>query len=123
MAFRNALTGGQFPTGMGSGAGASCRGRTATRRQFLRAGALAAAGLASRLERLYSVPDDFPYVGGKFTGLAPFEDDQVAPTGTLIGTELDGRLYTDLSRVSARRALTPDAAIYVRVADSRIASA
>jgi len=62
--------------------------------------------------------DTFP--GGKLVGLVPFEDEQVAPPGTLIGTELDGRLFTDLSRLSASRLITPSPEFFIRSAASRL---
>ena len=58
--------------------------------------------------------------GGKLIGLVSFEDEKVAPPGTLIGTELDGRLFTDLSRLSAGRLITPNSEFFIRSAASRL---
>src|SRR5215469_1031937 len=69
-----------------------------TRRKFLRTVAFTASGLCLGLERvLAAVPLD-PPAGARFAGLVPFNDEQVAAPGALIGTELDGRLFTDLSK-------------------------
>jgi len=71
------------------------------------------------LGRAFAGPAD-PAIGGEFAGLAPFEDERVAPAGTLVGSELDGRLYTDISRISAQRRITPNAEFFVRTAASRL---
>src|SRR5579872_1251477 len=52
--------------------------------------------------------------GGAFAGLVPFEDEGNAPLDTLVGDELDGRLYTDLSDLDPNRMVTPAARFYVR---------
>ena len=88
------------------------------RRQVLRASTLSALGLFSGLDRFrpaWAVPP-----GGRLLGLVHFEDESIAPAGMQIGEELDGRLYTDLSRVSAGRLVTPVSEFYVRTATSRL---
>src|SRR5580692_5111355 len=57
------------------------------RRRFLRAAALSVAGLVSGFDRLLSMPPVDTIPGGKLIGLVSFEDEKVAPPGTLIGTE------------------------------------
>lgn len=82
---------------------------------------LSAAGMLLRNERAFGIAaaseDGIP--GGTFAGLVPFEDEQVAPAETLMGTELDGRLFTDLSKEPARRT-TPNPAFFVRSAASKL---
>ena len=53
-------------------------------------------------------------------GLVHFDDENIVPASTRMGEELDGRLYTDLSRVSASRLVTPVSEFYVRTASSRL---
>jgi DMSO/TMAO reductase YedYZ molybdopterin-dependent catalytic subunit len=89
-----------------------------TRRDFLRAGTLTALSLA--MERAWAVIPLDPAPDGKFVGLVPFEDEQVAPAGTLTGSELDGRLFTDLAKVSVDHLVTPNAEFFVRSATSRL---
>jgi DMSO/TMAO reductase YedYZ molybdopterin-dependent catalytic subunit len=96
-------------------------GRKLSRRRFLRAGALTAGGLVLSVVRaLRAAPVDPPAAGAKFVGLEPFEDEQAGPAGELIGTELDGRLFTDLSKVSNGRVVTPTAEFFIRSAASKL---
>src|SRR6266567_8552967 len=119
MAFRDDLT---VPQNQSAGALEADDGagkRSLNRRQFVQSGALSALSLVPGFERLYALPgEDLP--AGKFVSLVDFEDEGVAPVGTPIGTELDGRLYTDLSRLSQRRLVTPSAEFYIRTAASRL---
>ncbi len=94
--------------------------RSLTRRGFLRAGVFSTGGLLLGPGRALALPSIDPLAGGKFAGLVPFQDEQHAPAGTLIGSELDGRLFTDLARVSARRLVTPSSEFFVRSAASRL---
>src|SRR5260370_19061115 len=98
---------GDFEEGEGAGK------RSLNRRQFLRTGVLSAACLVSGFERLDAMPgQDAVPGGGRFISLINFEDEASAPVGTPIATELDGRLYTDLSRLSIRRPVTPSDEFY-----------
>ena len=90
-----------------------------SRRQFLGTGTLAAAGLLLEFDHALGLAaDGFP--DGKFAGLVPFEDEQVAPAGTLLGAELDGRLFTDLAKISPDRLVTPNAEFFIRSAASSL---
>lgn len=93
-------------------------GRPLTRRQALRGGAMAAAALG--LQWLCNAAPGETHPGGRLSGLVRFEDEEVAPAGELIGSELDGRLFTDLSRVSAGRLATATREFYIRSAASRL---
>ena len=90
-----------------------------SRRGFLRTAMASAASLLIGIDRVFAAPPN-PTIGGEFAGLVPFEDEQVAPAGTLVGSELDGRRFTDLSRISAERPITPNAEFFVRTAVSRL---
>jgi hypothetical protein len=46
------------------------------------------------------------FMSGKKIGTFTFADKGLVPMDTELGTELDGRLYTDLSRVSERNPVT-----------------
>ena len=116
MTRNDAFVAGPSPPRFTSGAHPGAR---VSRRRFLRAAALSASALVTGLDRLLSAPTEaFP--GGKLIGLVPFEDEKIAPPGTLIGTELDGRLYTDLSKLSAGRLITPNSEFFIRSAASRL---
>ncbi len=78
------------------------------------------ATLALGLERLSGAVAGEPLPAGRLAGLVRFADEGVAPAGKLIGSELDGRLFTDLSRVSAGGLATPTAEFYIRSAASRL---
>ena len=88
-----------------------------TRRNMVRGGVLAALAAALGIDPVWAASDPDP---GQLAGLVRFEDEQVAPAGELIGSELDGRLFTDLARISATRLLTPTGEFYVRSAASRL---
>ena len=81
---------------------------------------MAATAVALGWHRLCSASPVETPGGGRLGGLVRFEDEGVAQAGELIGSELDGRLFTDLSRVSAGRVVTPTAAFYIRSAASRL---
>jgi DMSO/TMAO reductase YedYZ molybdopterin-dependent catalytic subunit len=101
-------------------AGSAPGGHGVSRRAFLRAGGASLAGLILGAEGGLAGPAGVPFAGGKLAGLVPFEDEQAGPAGRLIGTELDGRLFTDLSRVSAGRLVTPEPEFFVRSAASKL---
>lgn len=101
-----------------------------TRRDVVRG--IAACGIGSALGMAKSTeafaagerpPDaQAPALGhaGTPVGLAPFDDEDIAPAGKLLGSELDGRLFTDLSLISSRRMITPTAEFYIRSAASSL---
>lgn len=70
-------------------------------------------------QRLFPVVPE-THGGERFAGRVRFEDEGAAPAGELIGSELDGRLFTDLSQVSASRVVTPNPEFYIRSATSRL---
>jgi DMSO/TMAO reductase YedYZ molybdopterin-dependent catalytic subunit len=119
MAVRDPVNGG-LPSRADSGSGSAPSGGGLSRRTFLRAGVATAAGLVLGVDRLLAGSAVDPFAGGKLAGLVPFEDEQAGPAGKLTGSELDGRLFTDLSRVSADRLITPESEFFVRSAASRL---
>jgi DMSO/TMAO reductase YedYZ molybdopterin-dependent catalytic subunit len=61
-----------------------------------------------------------PFAGGKQLGLANFIHEGRVETETALGTELDGRLYTDLSKLSSQNPVTPVEKFYVRTRASKL---
>lgn len=68
--------------------------------------AVAVAGM-EWLRFRHSAAESDSLQGGRRIGGIPFDDEGRAPLDTPVGDELDGRLYTDLSRgaASERRAV------------------
>ena len=57
---------------------------------------------------------------GELIGTVPFEDEGHAPLDTPVGEQLDGRLYTDLSRIDSHRLIIPTPHFYIRTRVSRL---
>src|SRR3954465_632861 len=57
-------------------------------------------------------PDQFS--GGQQLGVAAFVGDSTEPLEQPFNSGLDGRLYTDLSRLEPTNMVTPSAAFYIR---------
>lgn len=91
--------------------------RRLDRRRFL---ALAAAGLLGLEQTGWGWSGTDAFSTGRFVRLIPFEDEGTAPVGTPIGSELDGRLYTDLTKILAGRMVTPTADFYIRTLASKL---
>lgn len=53
-------------------------------------------------------------------GVVPFSDEGHPPMGELIGSELDGRLFTDLSALTPEVAVTPNEHFFVRTRASKL---
>src|SRR5256884_3339596 len=66
-----------------------------------------------RLPRLQTRPDD-PFSGGKQLGTVDFLHLRPLEMDAAQGTELDGRLYTDLSKLSLQEPVTPTEKFYIR---------
>jgi hypothetical protein len=62
----------------------------------------------------------FVRTGSRLIGAVPFEDEGQSPLDTLIGDELDGRQFTDLSRLDSGHLVTPSAQFYIRTRASRL---
>ena len=56
----------------------------------------------------------------KLLGIVPFEGESQSPLDTLLGDELDGRRFTDLSRLDRDRLVTPTSLFYIRTRASHL---
>ena len=56
----------------------------------------------------------------KLLGIVPFEGEGRSPLDTLLGDELDGRQFTDLSHLDRDRLITPTSLFYVRTRASHL---
>jgi len=101
-------------------AGIGTGGQKLDRRQFLQRSAFSAGTVFLGFDRLHAGVGDNPFAGGKFLGSVEFQDEGLAPVETVIGTELDARMYTNLSRLSEHRRVTPTAEFYVRTVASQL---
>jgi DMSO/TMAO reductase YedYZ molybdopterin-dependent catalytic subunit len=96
-----------------------------TRREMLSAFVIAGGVVCTGLEQIVlpaSLPGQArdPFAGGELLGNVPFARESHVATGTLLGRELDGRLYTDLSKVGPENAVTPTPNFYVRTRASEL---
>ncbi len=89
--------------------------RSINRRQFLARGAIYSGCLLAARARGYA-----GNTRGTFLGLQGFAQEGDAPVDTVIGTELDQRRYTDLSRVSAAHLTTPANDFFIRTGASEL---
>jgi DMSO/TMAO reductase YedYZ molybdopterin-dependent catalytic subunit len=58
--------------------------------------------------------------GGSVVGLVPFSGEGRPPMGETIGSELDGRLFTDLSTLTPENPVTPAGNFFIRTRASRL---
>jgi hypothetical protein len=82
-------------------------------------GAPILAGAELLLLRRSAAAED-PFEGGKLIGTLPFQDEGRAPLDTLLGDELDGRQFTDLSHVDGDELQIPTSQFYVRTRASHL---
>jgi DMSO/TMAO reductase YedYZ molybdopterin-dependent catalytic subunit len=61
-----------------------------------------------------------PFAGGEQLGLADFIREVRVEMETALGTELDGRLYTDLSKLTSQNPVTAEEKFYVRTRASKL---
>jgi DMSO/TMAO reductase YedYZ molybdopterin-dependent catalytic subunit len=104
-----------------------------TRREWLAATILASGAVflgaesictavTSRSSRFAQL-DTFPldgFSGGKMLGIEGFVDEPRVPMDSILGAELDGRLYTDLSSLTNEQAVTPTEKFYIRTRASKL---
>ena len=57
---------------------------------------------------------DFGFLGGRQVGILEFVGEGNAPLNKLLGSELDGRLFTDLSSTTRNNLVTPTEQFYIR---------
>jgi DMSO/TMAO reductase YedYZ molybdopterin-dependent catalytic subunit len=61
-----------------------------------------------------------PLAGGKHVGVVEFSKEALVPMETAFGDGLDGRMYTDLSKLTPQTAITPTKIFYVRTRASEL---
>jgi DMSO/TMAO reductase YedYZ molybdopterin-dependent catalytic subunit len=61
-----------------------------------------------------------PRERGSMLGLVPFSGEGRPPMGELIGTELDGRLFTDLAALTPENPVTPSDNFFIRTRASKL---
>jgi DMSO/TMAO reductase YedYZ molybdopterin-dependent catalytic subunit len=94
------------------------------RREFLRLGA-AASGLFLVGVDSYAWAEpqgkaNDPFADGQQLGNVSFVHEGTLPLETPLGAELDGRLFTDLSKLDPQRLITPTEKFYVRTRVSQL---
>lgn len=91
---------------------------------FLGCESLRSALIARRLDNFQSKsPAEDEFSGGKQVGIAEFIGEPRVPMDTLLGAELDGRQYTDLSTLKADNPITPTEKFYIRTRASKLLDA
>ena len=99
--------------------------RYITRRELLQ-GSLVAGGtlLLGFDEAAWSKPPQGaaknPVAAGKKIGVMEFSNEAPVPMQTVLGEELDGRLYTDLSKLTPETLVTPTEDFYLRTRASQL---
>ena len=96
-----------------------------TRRALVRAGLICGGALLAGFDEIaWAKPgleqEKGAFAGGKLVGLVDFADERLVQMDTAFGTELDGRLYTNLSTLKASDIATPTAEFYIRTRASEI---
>ncbi len=96
-----------------------------SRRQWLSACTLASGAVLCGFERLpgpriatVGQEDGFP--GGKKLGVVAFAGEAPVPMEKVFGAGLDGRMYTDLSKLNLRGSITPTEKFYIRTCASEL---
>jgi len=100
-------------------------GRTVSRRELLRGSVVAGGALLVGFEKM-SWPRSIlgstndPFAKGKLLGTIAFTGEAKVPMETVLGAELDGRMYTDLSALSPENRVTPTEKFYIRTRTSEL---
>jgi DMSO/TMAO reductase YedYZ molybdopterin-dependent catalytic subunit len=99
-------------------------GKRMSRRELLRSSLLASGALLTGFDRIYlREPGQGAQVGslsgGKMIGTVEFTGEARVPMGTAFGEELDGRMYTDLSKLTDENPLLPADEFYIRTRASQ----
>lgn len=95
------------------------------RRELLRELFFCGTGWVSPFNRLHFADNVFHEtekrrVSGSLLGVVPFSDEGHAPIEKLIGSEMDGRLFTNLSALTPETPLTPTERFFVRTRASKL---
>jgi DMSO/TMAO reductase YedYZ molybdopterin-dependent catalytic subunit len=99
--------------------------RAISRRKLLRQSLLTGGVWLSGLHNWgsFGLPPDLwghPRGDESFLGVVPFSGEGHPPLGEPIGTELDGRLFTDLSAVTPENRVTPTERFFIRTRASKL---
>ncbi len=89
------------------------------RREFLRSSLIAGGTILTGFDRILAYAPvaaflEDPFEGGKQVGNLDFAGESRAPLDTLTGSELDGRLYSDLSKLTRENPFPSTENFYVR---------
>jgi DMSO/TMAO reductase YedYZ molybdopterin-dependent catalytic subunit len=95
------------------------------RRQFLRSSLLAGGTILTGFDKILActptaVPQKDPFEAGEHVSNLDFVGESRAPLDTLLGSELDGRLYSDLSLLTRENPLPPTEKFYIRTGASTL---
>src|SRR5262249_37623240 len=85
-----------------------------TRRELLKGLASTAAVPLGSGPAIVSAIGSLPQQSGRLVGNLKFLDEPRLPLDTPLDEELDGRLYSDVSRVNSKQLLTPSGTFYIR---------
>jgi DMSO/TMAO reductase YedYZ molybdopterin-dependent catalytic subunit len=91
--------------------------RIPSRRSLLKQSVFSGTLLLSGLHKLRF--PEFPAEGTR-VGVIPFVNEGHDPVGVLLGDELDGRYFTDLSRLAPENPITPADDFYIRTRASKL---
>jgi DMSO/TMAO reductase YedYZ molybdopterin-dependent catalytic subunit len=94
-----------------------------TRRALLKESFISGSLLISGFHKLswpHGAPDSDSLQGGVQTGVVDFAGEDEEPMDEAMGTELDGRLFTNLSLLTPENAVTPTSNFYIRTRASRL---
>src|SRR6266852_2313379 len=96
-----------------------------TRRTLLKATMLSGGALLADLHGIacpVTAPSQQtdPFAGGRRLGTVDFIHEGPVPLDTPQGSELDGRLYTDLSTIEPQNSITPTDNFYIRTRVSEL---
>src|SRR5260370_31108463 len=99
-----------------------------TRRQFLRSSLIAGGTLLAGFDKLGALDAHIPggnaeFEGGQQLGTLDFVGESRAPLDTLLGSELDGRLFSDLTNLTPENPTPPTEGFYVRTCASKLLEA
>jgi len=99
-------------------------GPNSTRRDFLRSSFVAGGALLAGFGKIQTLDAKIQartdaFKGGKYLGNLDFAGESRAPLDTLLGSGLDARLYSDLTKLTPENPIPPTERFYVRTCASR----